>query len=242
MVKYLNYEGLTTLVGKVKEQNIIVEFDGIIDMYSSWPNQTMVTNLKTYVYFLRYQYNYHDFCGGFVTTANKWAHGGIPGRLYVCKTDTVYGSGTCTAEVDSVTKNIGQIPYNNVIYKDKSTGRLYVYNDDVKDLVELNNIYKGSAHWIELYPKASSNINTVTPFIDPSKYITKVEKNVHMVNGRTQWRITATNKDSSARQFVLKKGSYYSFDSMYLTASQSGSWVVDLGPYPQNGTYIFTYM
>ena len=29
---------------------------------------------------------------------------------------------------------------------------------------------------------------------------------------------------------------------MYLTDSQNGSWVVDLGPYPQNGTYIFTYM
>lgn len=29
---------------------------------------------------------------------------------------------------------------------------------------------------------------------------------------------------------------------MYLTANQSGSWVVDLDPHPQNGTYIFTYM
>ena len=29
---------------------------------------------------------------------------------------------------------------------------------------------------------------------------------------------------------------------MYLTANQIGSWVVDLDPYPQNGTYIFTYM
>ena len=29
---------------------------------------------------------------------------------------------------------------------------------------------------------------------------------------------------------------------MYLTDSQSGSWVVDIGPHPQNGTYIFTYM
>lgn len=29
---------------------------------------------------------------------------------------------------------------------------------------------------------------------------------------------------------------------MYLKASQSYSWVVDLGPHPQNDTYIFTYM
>ena len=29
---------------------------------------------------------------------------------------------------------------------------------------------------------------------------------------------------------------------MYLTANQSGFWVVDLGQHPQNGTYIFTYM
>lgn len=29
---------------------------------------------------------------------------------------------------------------------------------------------------------------------------------------------------------------------MYLTASQSSSWIVDLGPHSQNGTYIFTYM
>ena len=29
---------------------------------------------------------------------------------------------------------------------------------------------------------------------------------------------------------------------MYLTASQSGSWVVDLGLHTQNGTHIFTYM
>ena len=29
---------------------------------------------------------------------------------------------------------------------------------------------------------------------------------------------------------------------MYLTDSQIGSWVVDLGQHPQNGTYIFTYM
>lgn len=29
---------------------------------------------------------------------------------------------------------------------------------------------------------------------------------------------------------------------MYLTASQSNSWVVDLGTHPQNCTYIFTYM
>nr|DAJ12498.1 MAG TPA: hypothetical protein [Bacteriophage sp.] len=37
MVKYLNYEGLTTLVGKVKEQNIIVEFDGIIELNYGYP-------------------------------------------------------------------------------------------------------------------------------------------------------------------------------------------------------------
>lgn len=106
----------------------------------------------------------------------------------------------------------------------------------------MNDIYKATPQWVELYPNVSSTINSITPFIDSSNYITKVEKNVHMVDGRTQWRITATNKDSSARQFVLKKGSYYSFDNMCLTAGQSGSWVVDLGPYPQNGTYIFTYM
>lgn len=29
---------------------------------------------------------------------------------------------------------------------------------------------------------------------------------------------------------------------MYFTANQSGSWVVDLDPHPQNGAYIFTYM
>lgn len=29
---------------------------------------------------------------------------------------------------------------------------------------------------------------------------------------------------------------------MYLIANQSGSCVVDLGPYTQNGTYMFTYM
>lgn len=242
MVKYLNYEGLTTLVGKVKEQNIIVEFDGIIELYSSWPNQTMLNNLRKYVYFLRYQYNYDHFCGGFVTSSYVQTNTAHNNQLYICKTNNVYGSGVNTATVNGAVKSVGQTPYNNVIYKDKSTGKLYVYNDDVKDLVELNDIYKGSAQWIELYPKAHPAVNNVTPFIDPSSFITKVEKNVHMVNGRTQWRITATNKDSSAKQFVLKKGSYYSFDNMYLTAGQSGSWVVDLGPYPQNGTYIFTYM
>lgn len=242
MVKYLNYEGLTTLVDKVKEQNIIVEFDGIIELDYGYPHQTTNTTLKSYVYFLRFTYDNSDFCGGFVNTSYKWSNNSRPSLLYVCKTDTVYGSGINTAMISGTTRNIGQIPYNNVIYKDKSTGKLYVYNDDVKNLIELNDIYRTTPQWVELYPKASSNINTVTPFIDPSKYITKVEKNVHMVNGRTQWRITATNKDSSARQFVLKKGSYYSFDNMYLTAGQSGSWVVDLGPYPQNGTYIFTYM
>lgn len=29
---------------------------------------------------------------------------------------------------------------------------------------------------------------------------------------------------------------------MYLTASKSSSWVIDLDLYPQNGTYMFTYM
>lgn len=29
---------------------------------------------------------------------------------------------------------------------------------------------------------------------------------------------------------------------MYLTAIQSGSWVVDLGLHPKNSTYIFTYV
>lgn len=242
MVKYLNYEGLTTLVDKVKEQNIIVEFDGIIELNYGYPRQTASTTLKTYVYFLRLTYEYSNFCGGFVTTSNTWSHNSAPNLLFVCKTDTVYGSGINTAIIYNTTRNIGQTPYNNVIYKDKTTGKLYIYNDDVKNLIELNDIYKIIPQWVELYPKASSTINSVTPFIDPSNYITKVEKNVHMIDGRTQWRITATNKDSSARQFVLKKGSYYSFDNMYLTASQSGSWVVDLGPHPQNGTYIFTYM
>lgn len=242
MVKYLNYEGLTTLVDKVKEQNIIVEFDGIIELDYGYPRQTTSATLKSYVYFLRLTYEYSNFCGGFVTTSNTWSHNSNPNLLFVCKTDTVYGSGINTAIIYNTTRNIGQTPYNNVIYKDKTTGKLYIYNDDVKNLIELNDIYKIIPQWVELYPKASSTINSVTPFIDPSNYITKVEKNVHMIDGRTQWRITATNKDSSARQFVLKKGSYYSFDNMYLTASQSGSWVVDLGPHPQNGTYIFTYM
>lgn len=242
MVKYLNYEGLTTLVDKIKQQNIIVEFDGIIELYSTWPNQTSQNSLKKYVYFLRYTYNDSDFCGGFVSKTSEWVQTSLPSQLYICKTDTVYGSGVNIVTVSGTVKSVGQTPYNNVIYKDKSTGKLYVYNDDVKNLIELNDIYRATPHWVEIYPKKSSNVDTITPFIDSSEYITKVEKNVHMVDGRTQWRITATNKDSSARQFVLKKGSYYSFDNMCLTAGQSGSWVVDLGPYPQNGTYIFTYM
>lgn len=242
MVKYLNYEGLTTLVDKIKQQNIIVEFDGIIELYSSWPNQTVQNSLKKYVYFLRYVYNNSDFCGGFVSKTSKWTNNSLSSQLYICKTDTVYGSGVNAVIVNDAAKGVGQKPYNNVIYKDKSTGKLYVYNDDVKNLIELNDIYRATPQWVEIYPKRSSNIDTMTPFIDPSGYITKIEKNVHIVDGRTQWRITATNKDSSARQFVLKKGSYYSFDNMCLTAGQSGSWVIDLGPYPQNGTYIFTYM
>lgn len=242
MVKYLNYEGLTTLVDKIKQQNIIVEFDGIIELNYGYPRQTTSATLKSYVYFLRLTYNNSDFCGGFVSMSQAWENNSVPNHLYICNNDTVYGSGINTAMISNVKRIIGQIPYNNVIYKDKTTGKLYIYNDDVKNLIELNDIYKATPQWVELYPNISSTINSITPFIDSSNYITKVEKNIHMVDGRTQWRITATNKDSSARQFVLKKGQYYSFDNMCLTAGQSGSWVVDLGPYPQNGTYIFTYM
>lgn len=242
MVKYLNYEGLTTLVDKIKQQNIIVEFDGIIELNYGYPRQTTSATLKPYVYFLRLTYNNSDFCGGFVSMSQAWENNSVPNHLYICNNDTVYGSGINTAMISNVKRIIGQIPYNNVIYKDKTTGKLYIYNDDVKNLIELNDIYKATPQWVELYPNISSTINSITPFIDSSNYITKVEKNIHMVDGRTQWRITATNKDSSARQFVLKKGQYYSFDNMCLTAGQSGSWVVDLGPYPQNGTYIFTYM
>lgn len=67
MVKYLNYEGLTTLVDKIKQQNIIVEFDGIIELNYGYPSQTTSATLKSYVYFLRLTYNNSDFCGGFVS-------------------------------------------------------------------------------------------------------------------------------------------------------------------------------
>ena len=70
------------------------------------------------MYFLRLTYNNSDFCGGFVSMSSAWENNSVPNHLYVCNNDTVYGSGINTAMISNVKRIIGQIPYNNIIYKD----------------------------------------------------------------------------------------------------------------------------